>query len=144
MSLRNKEKTKKRAAADRNQGEASVFLNMWGNYYQHLMTFSPRRGHCRHLGWVLFLFLLFSSHPLLNSLPRLNILHLFNYLAAALWLGPELQWRLYLQIRAGLVTGAGHISLSRRCLRARCLWPHYAGGNVITSLQACHFQPLVS
>lgn len=46
--------------------------------------------------------------------PCLNILHLFNYLAATLWLGPELQWKLYLPIRAGLVTGAGQISLSCR------------------------------
>lgn len=49
--------------------------------------------------------------------PYLNILHLFNYLVATLWFGPELQWKLYLQIREGLVTGAGQISLSRCCLR---------------------------
>lgn len=107
------------------QNETALLLsqtNIWG-----LLALAEDTADI--LGWVLFL--LFSSHPLLNShhhppppSPHLNILHLLNYLAAALWLGPELQWRLYLQIRAGLVTGAGHISLSRHCLRARDAFGH--------------------
>lgn len=56
--------------------------------------------------------------------PCLNILHLFNYLAATLWFGPEPQWKLYLPIRAGLVTGAGQISPSCRCLRERDAFGH--------------------
>lgn len=56
-----------------------------------------------------------TPHTLPNLPPPcLNILHLFNYLAATLWLSPELQWKLYLPIRAGLVTGAGQISPSGR------------------------------
>lgn len=129
-----KEKTNKRAAADSwcllgNNVKGSMFLDhkIWGKYFdissnQHLKTFTPSRGH---FGWVLVLFLAFSFHPLLNLPPPcLNILHLFNYLAATLWFGPELQWKLYLQIRVGLVTGAGHISLSRCCLRERDAFGH--------------------
>lgn len=56
--------------------------------------------------------------------PCLNILHLFNYLAATLWFGPELQWKLYLPIRARLVTGAGQISPSRRRMRERDAFGH--------------------
>lgn len=77
---------------------------------QHLMNFTPSIGQCRHFGWPLP----HPTHYQTSPPPCLNILHLFNYLAATLWLGPELQWKLYLPIRAGLVTGAGQISPSGR------------------------------
>ena len=103
---------------DRKKCEAST-LTFSPN--QHLTTFTPRRGHCRH----------FSPSPPPPCSPTteppppcLNILHLFNYLAATLWFGPEPQWKLYLPIRAGLVTGAGQISPSCRRLRERDAFGH--------------------
>lgn len=86
------------------------------------------------------------SQPRPNNLPPpgLNILHLFNYLAAALWLDSELQWKLYLPIKSGTCHRSwpdiSILSSSERGMpsatwrRRKC---HYLAA-------ACHFQALVS
>lgn len=124
-------KKKKRPAADSwclwgNQVEGSMFLDhkMWGKYFDIFPkpTFDDFYPKQRTLQT-------FWESPPPSPLPPhipteppppcFDILHLFNYLAATLWFGPELQWKLYLPIRTGLVTRAGQISPSCSCLRER-------------------------